>query len=212
MEKTNLQNVTLLAISSIEIPETIASLIRSSEKLNFAEVKLISHERPSNLPDFIKFEYCPKINNIMDFNNFCWKDLHKYFKTSHCLIVQSHAWILRPNLWDHNWLSYDWIGSPWRYSEDAYITHDGEHVRCGNGGFRLQSKRLAELPSKYNLPLNHDRGFYNEDGNFCVYYRRLFLDLGIQYAPLDVACKFAHEVDILENQNILPFGFHKFVK
>jgi len=205
-----LPNVTLLAVSSIEIPDTIKALQISSEHLKFAEIVLVSHEKPINLPDNIVFKYYPKMNNITEFNNFCCKDFHKYFETSHCMLVQFHGYIIRPELWDDGWLQYDWIGAPWAYRDDSYITHDGEHVRQGNGGVRLQSKRFAEMPSKYNLPLNHDRGFYNEDGNYCVYYRRLFKELGINYADVNVASKFAFENNIPENQNILPFAFHKF--
>lgn len=206
------KNVTLMAISSIEINETINSLIKCSEKLEFDSVKLVSHEKPNNLPSFIEYDYFPRINNIMDFNNFCWKDLHKFFDTSHVLTVQSHAWILRPELWEDSWLDFDWIGAPWKYCNDSYITHYGEHVRQGNGGFTLRSKKISEMPTKYNLPLNHERGFYNEDGNFCVYYRKIFLDLGIKYAPVEVAAKFSYEQSIPENENVLPFGFHKFIK
>lgn len=210
--KNNIPDVTLIAVSSIEISETIKALQKSCEKINFGAVKLISHECPNDLPNDIKFEYCPKINDIMDFNNYAFKELGKHVSTSHCLMVQFHAWIVRPELWDDLWLDYDYIGAPWRYCEDSYIADNGEHVRNGNGGFSLRSKKLLDIPKQYDISLTHDRGFYNEDGNICCYHRSKMLSLGIKYAPLEVACKFSFENEIPENKNILPFGFHKFIK
>ena len=53
--KINLPDVTLLALSSIEIPATIKALQLSSERINFAEIKLVSHEEPKDLPKEIKY-------------------------------------------------------------------------------------------------------------------------------------------------------------
>jgi hypothetical protein len=93
-------------------------------------------------------------------------------------------------------------------SPDSYITKDGEHVRVGNGGFSLRSRRLLETPRAYGMPYLEDRGFYNEDGNICVYNRKFLLDIGIRYAPIDVAARFSKEYDVPENTGIETFGFH----
>jgi len=210
--KTKIPDVTLIAISSIKIPETIQALQKCCEKLEFGSVKLLSDKKPADLPENITFELCPKINNIMDFNHYVFRDFGQHISTSHCLMVQFHAWVHRPELWDDNWLQYDYIGAPWPYKDDAYITRGGEHVRVGNGGFSLRSKKLMDLPGKYNIQLTHDRGYWNEDGNICVYHRERFLELGIQYAPVEVAALFSHEIDIPENENVLSFGFHRYMK
>lgn len=206
------KDVTLLAISSIMIPETIEVLQRCSGMLDFGAVKLITHERPPNLPSNIVYEQCPRINNIMDFNQYGFIELGKHVSTTHSLTVQYHAWILRPELWDDSWLQYDYIGAPWPYRDDAYITKSGEHIRVGNSGFSLRSKKLLDLPKQLNLPLTHDRGYYNEDGNICVYYRQQFLEQGIKYAPIDVAVRFSYENPIPENDGIESFGFHRNIR
>jgi len=207
-----LDDVTLLAVSSIYINETINALLKCNSTLNFKEVKLITHECPNNLPAPIKYEKCPKIENIEVFNSYVYSELYKHVDTSHCLMVQFHAYIVRPELWDDNWLQYDYIGAPWPIKDDAYITSSGERVRVGNGGFSLRSKKLLEIPTKYGIPLTHDRGFWNEDGNICVYHRDKFKELGIKYAPVDVASIFSYENDVPENKDIMPFGFHKNIK
>ncbi len=208
--KIQIPDVTLLAVSSIEIPETIASLQKSCEKINFGSVKLISHEKPHNLPETILFEKCSKINNIMDFNYYAFYYLTNHIKTSHCLLVHADSWIIHPEMWDDEWLKWDYIGAPWPWKNDAYISHDtGEHVQVGNGGFSLRSKKILDIPSQYKLPLLQEQGFYNEDGNLAVYHRSKMLSLGVKYAPLAVASKFSYENSIPENEGMQTFGFHK---
>jgi len=207
--KLKLSKVTLIAVSSVKIPETILALRRCIEKLDFNCVKIVSHLEPQDLPDGIVFELCPRINNIHDYNHYVFRNLGHYVQTSHCLLAQHDSWILHPELWDDSWLQFDYIGAPWVYSEDAYITADGEHVRVGNGGFSLRSKRLLELPILHDIHLTHDRGYWNEDGNICVYHRRRFLELGVRYAPVEVAAEFAYENPVPENQGVKSFGFHR---
>ena len=73
--KIDLPEVTLIAVSSIRIHETILALQRSYRDINFAEVKLITHEKPINLPSDIKYEQCNPINNILDYNNLVFSGL-----------------------------------------------------------------------------------------------------------------------------------------
>jgi len=39
--------------------------------------------------------------------------LHKYFKTSHCLIVQADSFVVNSSLWSNDFLKYDYIGGLW---------------------------------------------------------------------------------------------------
>ena len=205
----DLKNVTLIAFSSIEIPATIKALQVSSEKLNFGAIKLVSHEKPNDLPDNIIYEYAPKINDIMDFNYYVFREFGKHVTTSHCLMVQYHAYVIHPILWDNRWLEYDYIGAPWRYMENSYIADNGEHARVGNGGFSLRSKKLLDLPKFYGIPLISEQGFFNEDGNICCYHRTKFLSHGIKYAPVEVASRFSFENPVPENYGLQTFGFHR---
>jgi hypothetical protein len=210
-----LPNVTLLAISSIKLQDTILALKTCMEDFKFGAVKLVSDIDP--IYDYapsgqLQHEFCPKIYDIMDFNHYVFSELGKHVQTSHMLMVQYHAWILRPELWDDTWLEYDYIGAPWPVKENSYIANTGERVRVGNGGFSLRSKRLLDLPKKLGLPLKQEQGYYNEDGNCCCYYRKEFLDVGIKYAPIEVAARFSYENDVPENEGIESFGFHRRIK
>jgi hypothetical protein len=205
-----LPDVTLIAISSIEIPKTIEVLQKCSSMMEFGETKFISNVKPSNLPENIIFEECPEIKNIDDYNYYMFREFGKHITTSHCLLVQYHAWILDPDLFDQNWLQYDYGGSPWAIRDNAYMSNDGTRSRVGNGGFSLRSSRLMNLSKKYDLPLREEQGWKNEDGQICCYYKKEFLNWGIKYMPLEDAAKFAYETSVPENKGIANFfGFHR---
>lgn len=201
--------LTLLAISSIFIKETIDSLLTSSDKMDFKEIKIFTHEKPANLPSKIKYVNIKKINNIMDFNNFCFYEVGDYIETTHALFTQYHAWILDGDIFNNDWLKYDYCGAVWPIRQGSFRGNNGEIVRNGNGGFSLRSKKIMSIPKKLNWPLREEQGFYNEDGNICCYYRKEFLELGIKYAPIEVAADFAFENVVIENYGRRTFGFHR---
>ena len=209
MENRQLKDITLFAISSIYINETIKSLLISSEHIDFGSIKLMTHERPWNLPDKIEYVKIPKITDIMQYNNFCFYDIGQYINTSHGLLTQFHAYILNPEVFEESWLQYDWIGAIWPLRSGSFIANNGETVRNGNGGFSLRSKKLMEIPKKYNWELRQDQGFFNEDGNLTTYYRKEMLELGIKYAPTEVATKFSFENYVPENVGVKTWGFHR---
>ncbi len=207
--KKYLLDVTLIAVGSTKISETIASLIRCHNQIDFKEIKLVSHEKPSDLPEFIKFEECPFLDSMTKYNGYIFSELEKHVTTSHCLIVQADSWIIRPNLWDDEWLQYDYIGAPWQLKSDAYWSDTNEQVRVGNGGFCLRSHLVMDLPKKLNLPLLAEQGWDSEDGNISCYHRSKFLNVGVKFAPVNVAAKFSFELPCNENFGIPSFGFHK---
>lgn len=209
MNKIN--DVTLITFSSVKINEHIEAMNKCVENIEFDSVKFLSHEKPLNLPSYAEFVKINQIKDIMDFNEFCFKELYKYINTNHALLFQDHAYIIHPEMWDNSWLLWDWIGSPWNIVENAYMGNNGERVRVGNGGFSLRSKKILELPTKMNWDLREEQGFYNEDGNFCCYYRKEMLENDIKYAPLEVALKFSYENPVPEHGSTYPmtFGFHR---
>lgn len=207
-----LKDVTLLAISSNRIEPNIDALKHCMELMNFGSVKFLCHYRPDSLPSNIQWEECMELKSIKDFDYYAFKELGKHIETSHMLMVQDHGYILRPELWDDEWLNFDYIGAPWPERPEFISVSTGEMVRVGNGGFSLRSKKLLELPKKLNLPLVEDRGYSNDDGLVNSYYRKTFLENGIRYPSVEVAARFSFENEIPENQGILPFGFHRYQK
>ena len=202
--------VTLVAVDCTDrVLGTINALNICARNIDFGRVKILSHEKPLDLPDFIEYNEIPKISNIDEYNQFMFMDLGDYISTSHCLTVQDHAYILHPELWKGDWLQYDWIGSPWKIIPNAYLTDDGERVRNGNGGFSLRSKKLMDAPHILGLKLEERQGYFNEDGNLAVYHRAKLLEYGIRYAPVEIASEFAYENTVPENEGLLTFGYHR---
>ena len=187
------------------------SLSRSCRGIEFGAVKIVTDNFPIHLsPKYISHEECPQLKNINDYNQYVFSELGKHVQTSHCLVVHADSYVIYPDLWDNNWLNFDYVAAPWQIKDDAYICHDtGEHVRVGNGGFSLRSKKLLDAPHVLGLPLKQEQNFFNEDGNVAVYNRVAMLNYGIKYAPVEVAAHFSFENPVPENYGLKTFGFHK---
>lgn len=216
----NLPDVTLICVSSIKFPQTFHAFQKSVEKIKFGAVKLVSHEKPEGLPDFIEFSQGYKINNIDEYSYYWIYNLTNHVNTSHCLVIQADGFVINPEKWDDGWLNYDYIGAPWEWSENAYIDPFGNHQRVGNGGFCLMSKKLLDVPKHKHIEWNVNQGnFYNHmnannfagDGNVCVHNRHIYEESGCKFAPIEVAVRFSQEKKVPEAEGIVPFGFHYFL-
>lgn len=209
-EKINLDNVTLIAMTSVKIPETIRALQLSSKNVNYAKIKLITHSKPDSLPVNIEYCHIPQINSIDQYSYDMIYNLGKYVDTDFALTIQYDGYVVNPHCWKKDFLNYDYIGAPWPEPKDpiSYRDENGKVHRVGNGGFSLRSKRLIELPNVLNLEWKAYRNFYNEDGYICVLYRDIYEKNGCKFAPIEVAKYFSHETNIPEISGITPFGFH----
>jgi len=213
-----LDNVTLIAVGSTQVPQTVEALKKSMQHLEFAEVKLVSHEKPQGLPEDICFESCERLNSSKEYSRYVIYNLYKHVDTDYCLLVQWDGFVINPEKWDDEFLKWDYIGAPWPIKDTAYIDPFGDHIRVGNGGFTLRSKKLLEIPLCIDIPFevnegtfykHMNAGSYNEDGNICVHNRHLFESAGIQFAPVEVAARFSQELETPETMGIVPFGFHR---
>lgn len=204
-----LSNVTLVAVSSVKITETVEAINKSMENIEFYDAILITHEKPNDLPNNISFIPCPKINNIDEYSKFMLFDLTKHIKTEFALIVQYDGYVLRPNKWSDEFFNYDYIGAPWPKN----IHYNGDlNIRVGNGGFSFRSKKLLDVMNDYNLPFtDNGTGFFNEDGVICNYHRKTLDEIGIKFATPKVASMFSYESQCDESVQE-PFGFHKYKK
>ena len=203
----HLPNVTLIAMTSVLIDETIKALKYSSKDIEFGSVKLVSHEKPKNLPNNITYQYTDRISSIDEWNHRIVYHLNDYVDTDYVLLIHDDGFVVNSSSWKNEFLDYDYIGAAWGHTHllDRY----SKPIRVGNS-VSLRSKKLLEIPSKYNMPWNlHDNNF-NEDTQICVWNRNLFLDNGIIFADLDIAKYFSHEEKFPEYDGIEPFCFQKF--
>lgn len=202
-----LKDVTLTIVTSVKHEQNVRAMKKSMDGIKFGAVKFISDINPG-LPDNVEYIQCDKLS-YDGFSEFTFLKLHNYIDTEFSLLVHHDGFIVRPDLWTNDFLSWDYCAAPWPYSETSYVTDYGEHVRVGNGGVCLRSKKILELPTKLGLKLEERQGFYNDDGNFCVYHRKTMLDNGIKYTPIDLAAMFSTEIWI-PGVSRESFAFHGF--
>jgi hypothetical protein len=196
---------------------TLFALEESRKNIRFKKVIIVTHEKPASLPDDVKFEVCEVMNSIVDYNRYIIYNLHKHIDTEYCLLIQHDGYVVRPEKWQDCFLEWDYIGAPWPIKENAYIDPFGDHIRVGNGGFSLRSKKLLEVPLKTKIEFEVNIGefykhmnanSYSEDGNICVHNRHIFKEFGCRFAPVELAAQFSQECDTPEIVGIDPFGFH----
>lgn len=208
--KIKLPNVTLVAMATRNVEETLQALIYSCKGVEFGSVKLLSHYTPHGLNSNIEFIRINKIKNIDEWSYKIIYELNRHIETDFALLVHADGFVVNPSAWKEEFLNYDYIGAPFPLPTDNFSYRDinGNIVRCGNS-VSLRSKRLLELPIKLNLPWEAYHGFYNEDGFICVKNRHIYESHGMNFAPLDIAKYFSHEAMIPEVRGIKPFAFHK---
>jgi hypothetical protein len=208
----NLPQVTLVAVSSVRIDQTIKALEYSSKDIKFGSVKLISDIEPLNLSNKISFNKIEKINNIDEWNYSIIYKLPTYIRTDFCILIHDNGFIVNSNSWKDEFLKYDYIGAPWPLPVDDYSYRDINNnlIRVGNS-VSLRSKKLLNIPLKHNLEWKAFHGYTNEDGFICCNYRHKYLEEGCKFADIDVAKYFSHENSMPETKGIKPFAFHNYL-
>jgi hypothetical protein len=203
-KKLNLPNVTLCAVSSINIVQTLSALKKSMQGITYARVIFITNEKIPNL-EGIEVIGVEKLD-YNQYSHFMLFKLKDYIQTDFVLLVQHDGYVLRPQKWDNVFLNYDYIGAPW--PPRTQFLKDGTEVRVGNGGFSFRSKKMLESFSELGLAFtDQGTGFFHEDGNICVYHRKTLEQAGIKFAPVSVASRFSRERWCGDSEKY-PFGFH----
>ena len=210
-KKFKLPDVTLLAITSTEMDEAQISMRISLHNIKFAKSKLLCSSPPKKKYPDIEYVSIEPLKSVDMYNRIVFQDLHKYFETSHCLIVQADSFVVNSDLWKDEFLKYDYIGGPWpnkiEVKPDLILNLEKNPV--GNGGFSLRSRKLVETTSKINFQsLNFP--MKAEDVVICHYLYQEMIDNGIRFAPPELAAQFSMEnIENLYGQNVNSvFGFH----
>ena len=209
-KKFKLPDVTLLAVTGTDMEKTQLAMRISSHNIKFGASKFLSPKPPERKYPDIEYISIPAVD-VLGYSKIIIQDLHKYFETSHCLIVQYDSFVVDSDLWQDEFLRFDYIGAPWsdEVKVSSNLTLDMKKNPVGNGGFSLRSHKLAKITSKINFdslkfPLK------SEDVIICHYLYEDMIKKGIRFAPVELAAKFS-----IENENYLygqdvnnVFGFH----
>jgi hypothetical protein len=206
-----LPNVTLLAVSSVNLAGAELALQISSHDIEFGAIKFLSSEDWSPSNPKIAMVKIPKLD-LGAYDQFILCDLFRYVDTEYCLVVQSDGFVLNASKWNPAFLEYDYIGAPWPINlmlQPGNITLDLSANNVGNGGFSLRSKKLLETTSKIVFK---DLVFIttSEDLILCHFLFQEMLSAGIKFPNPELAAQFSIEsASAAYGQNISTcFGFH----
>ena len=186
-----LPQVTLCAVTSVNVAATVRALDACLEQIDFASCRLFT-SAPVKLRPEIEVMPIARIASSRAYSEFVLSRLADYIETSHCLIVQWDGYVLDAQRWHPDFLHYDYIGASWpQFSDDHNV---------GNGGFSLRSCRLMRACQEPEFDHGHPEAFAIGRTN-----RRWLESMGMRFAPRALADKFAAE---RAGDPRTSFGFH----
>jgi len=181
--RPKLPSVTLVVADSVDYDRAKLAFDHCRFSCEFGQTKLLTHFDVQD-PFVVKI---PQIKSIEEYSNFMIKDLASYVDTEHVLVAQWDGFVWKPELWEDEFLKYDYIGAPW--PENVLFKGVPKHFNVGNGGFSLRSKKLQDfLQQDHNIILHRA-----EDVAICQLNRAYLEAKGFTFAPFDVAKRFSWE-------------------
>ncbi|OYY58503.1 MAG: hypothetical protein B7Y55_02405 [Polynucleobacter sp. 35-46-207] len=207
----HLPNVTLLAVSSVDLGGTDLALQISSCDIEFSSIKFFSSEDWTPSDPKIEMVKIPRLD-IVGYSKFILGNLYQHIDTEFCLVVQSDGFVLNASKWNPDFLKYDYIGAPWPIDlmlQPGNIPLDLSRNNVGNGGFSLRSKRLLLETSK----IDFDALTFptkSEDLILCHFLFDQMINSGIKFPMPELAAQFSVEsISASYGQNPqTSFGFH----
>jgi hypothetical protein len=135
--RLQLPQVTLCAVTSVNLEATLRALETSLEQVEFAACKLLTDVAVTPRHPGIEIVPIARLGSSAAYSRFLLSGLINHVETSHCLVVQWDGHVTDATRWRPEFLDHDYIGASWPQFDDG---HD-----VGNGGFSLRSRRLMEL-------------------------------------------------------------------
>ncbi len=186
----SLPDVTICAADTAFVEATARALRLSTQSIHFGDAILFSDVAVDGPFRCVRI---PPLETVDAYSEFCLRHLANFITTRFALVIQWDGYVVNPDRWTDEFLSYDYIGAPW-YSERR------PSGQVGNGGFSLRSQKL--LVAARAIP--HRPG-KNEDAEICIHFAPQLQGLGIRFAPVVLAERFSFEGRLPEKPT---FGFH----
>lgn len=190
----NLSNITLLCVETRDPELAHWAIDKCLRGTRFAKVVLITNvDLVKNKRSDIEYVQAPPIKSTKDYSDLLLTGIDQYVVGTHVLVIQWDSFITNPNLWQDEFLNYDYIGPVWPHHPETPV---------GNGGFSLRSVKLLQAIKRPEFVKRHP-----EDYCICADNKDfLEKECSIQFAPPEVAEQFA--VERSEWHDAL--GFHGF--
>lgn len=190
--RLHLPQVTLCAITSVNVAATVRALEASAAQVDFAQILLLTDAQLHLLHPAITLVPIAPLRSSAAYSDFLLTHLVDHVHTSHCMIAQWDGHPLDARRWDPTFLNYDYIGASWPQFDDG---HD-----VGNGGFSLRSRRLMDLCRAPEFVLDHP-----EDVAVARTNRNWLEGQGMRFASRALADAFAAE---RAGDLAASFGYH----
>ena len=186
-EKLQLLNVTLCAMTSVQVRAAVKALEYSMRGIHFADVLIITDKKPLFLPKGIHYRHTSRLSGIDDFNYKCVYELGDYIETDFVLLIHSDGLRGAPGDVAEGIPGLRLYRLPLarfrrRGDTTTYRGHSRQPLPVGNS-VGIRSKRLLDYPKKANIPWTPEKGWYNEDGFLCCRIRHLLEAEGMRIAP-----------------------------
>jgi hypothetical protein len=179
-ERLHLPQVTLCAVTSVNVAATLRAIEVSLRLVRFGACKLLTDAKVSSAHPEIEVVPIPRLGSSAAYSDFILVGLPDHVTTTHCLVVQWDGHLIDAGRWQDAFLDYDYIGASWPQFKDG---HD-----VGNGGFSLRTRHLMELCRNPAFVPVHP-----EDVAIGRTNRTWLEEQGMRFAPRDLADVFAAE-------------------
>lgn len=187
-----LPQVTLCAVTSVNVCATLRALEFSLSQIRFGACKLLTDADVRCVSPEVEVVPIKPLRTSTAYSDFMLTSLPDHISTTHCLVAQWDGHLLDARRWQAEFLDYDYIGASWPQFDDGY--------NVGNGGFSLRTRRLMELCRDPAFVMLHP-----EDVAIGRTNRDWLEGQGMRFAPSDVADAFAAERCGDPHQT---FGYH----
>lgn len=219
MIKRKLSNIDLISINCVDPYESAYAINYCQKYAQFGKSILITNQDID--VDNIELHLIDKLD-WYQYNDHVLK-LIDHTNNDYVMLIQNDGHPLNFELWDDEYLNYDYIGAPWPYEESwinlqtkeqqPYIRENFSKNRVGNGGFCIRSRKFLEFSSQYS-----SCDGLGEDTFLCTRKYKEAIEFGIKFAPFELAVKFSYENPCVEfgtpwNQQVIfdrsnHFGWH----
>jgi hypothetical protein len=192
-EPLDLRDVTLCAVTSVNISQTLMAMEQCVRQINFGSVLLLTDVPLAEKPDWLETRLIRRLNSSADYSRFMLEELVDHIRTNHVLLVQWDGFVIDSAQWEASFTGCDYVGASWPQFVDDH--------QVGNGGFSLRSRRLLEACRDPRF-----KGRHPEDVCICRDNRTLLeKEFGIVFADKDLADRFSFE---RFHRPGATFGFH----
>jgi hypothetical protein len=96
--KLCLPEVTLLAVTPVDIEETHQAILYRAKGINFGAIQLLNPTPPKRSNPRVTQVSALQFNDL-SYVRFIFGSLHHFVSTKHCLIIQADGIVLNPERW-----------------------------------------------------------------------------------------------------------------